>query len=60
LGVLLPQSEMNEKIGGSRHQPTIPLNCSVQLASNDYIKVEAENDKVNSSIKIMRLQLTIK
>lgn len=59
-GVVLPESRQAMRLSTGVDKGSVTLSCSVELASNDYIEVWAENNSDTSNMTVETLNLSIK
>lgn len=59
-GVKLPESEQAMRLSTGVDKGSLTITCTVQLSTNDYIEIWAENTSDGSSLTVETLNLTIK
>ncbi|QNA44863.1 hypothetical protein [Lacibacter sediminis] len=59
-GVKLPESEQAMRLSTGVDKGSLTITCTVQLSTNDYIEIWAENTSDGSSMTVETLNLTIK
>lgn len=59
-GVKLPESEQAMRLSTGVDKGSLTITCTVQLSTNDYIEIWAENTSDGSSMTVETMNLTIK
>lgn len=59
-GAALPESKQVFRLGSNTDRGSVTLSCTVDLATNQYIEVWAENNSDNTQITVESLNLAIK
>jgi hypothetical protein len=59
-GVKLPESEQAMRLSTGVDKGSLTITCTVQLSTNDYIEIWAENTSDGASMTVETLNLTIK
>lgn len=59
-GVLLPESRQLFRLGSNTDRGTVTLSCTVELATNQFIEVWAENNTDNTQITVESMNLAIR